>query len=79
MDIFEILQDEVDHLCTENYYSDEFKIKFLVSLLNEYNSHKILLTCTYGDTSVSSTIFPISKNHYDSLEKEMEYLYNLTT
>jgi len=87
MDIISILQKEVDNIAKEKYKNDSCKPTFIVSVYQKYNditgkinNHKILLTVVHNGISHSRVIFPVLSNNfgYESLEKEIEWLYNST-
>lgn len=80
MDIIEVLQQKVDEITKEDYKGDKCPPEFIVSLLYGKDNHKILLTVKHLGSTFSEVIFPNMdmKYGYESLSKEMEYLYNRT-
>lgn len=80
MDIVNILQKEVDRLTKEEYGNDECPPEFIVSVMYDGSPHKILLTVRHLGQSFTDVLFPNEdyKYGYESLSKEMEYLYNRT-
>ncbi len=80
MDIIKCLQNQVSNICDEKYKNDPCKPEFIVSILYEKDTHRIALTIKHLGETLTEVIFPQSemKYGYESLEKEMEYLYNRT-
>ncbi|WP_181349455.1 hypothetical protein [Thalassobacillus sp. CUG 92003] len=80
MNVIDLIQTEVDRITSEKYKRDECPPVFTVSVLYEMNTHKIVLTARHLGTTVSEPLFPNfeMKYGYDSIESEMESLYNRT-
>lgn len=85
MDIIQCLQKKVDKIVKEKYKGDDCSPSFIVSLLFESNkkeviNHKIIMTVQHLSQSFSKIIFPqIDKDFgYETIEYEMERLYNRT-
>ena len=84
MDICDVIQESVDKILEKNWENDECKPVFIVSLFQtgekESVQHQLLLTIRHCGFSVSRVIFPRIeyKYGYESIEQEMEWLYNTT-
>lgn len=86
LDIIKALQRTVDNISTEEYVNDSCPPEFKVSLYEEFEgdkiiNHKILLTISHLNHTLSRTIFPNLKytyGGYESIKDEMKWLYNAT-
>jgi hypothetical protein len=81
MYLVEVLQEKINEIAKEKYKSDECPPKYTVSILYENKTtHKIMLTVQHLGQSFSTILFPQPemKYGYESLEWEIEQMYNQT-
>lgn len=74
------IQEKVDVLTKTLYRHDKCPPEFIVSLMYDRGEHTILLTVRHLGSTFTTVIFPNYEYEYgyESLSKEMEYLYNRT-
>lgn len=78
MNIFNVIQKEVNKIALEINVGDKGNAMFVVSILDE-NPRSIIVTCINNGMNVSRRLFP--KLHifeYDVLRHEVRSLYNAT-
>ena len=81
MNIISLLDKHVQEVAKTKWADDTIcPPKFWISILGYQEEQKIILTVNHNRLSFSKIIFPITDAYYDydSIEQEMEWLYNRT-
>lgn len=79
--IIKILENKVQELAKEYWFTDTCPPEFWVTLNNEdMNNQKILITINHLDHKITEILFPRNDTHYgyDSVLNQMINMYNQT-
>jgi hypothetical protein len=78
--IIDILQDYINEYCCENYSKDICPPKFIVSVSEDLDEQKILLTIDHLGHAFTNVLFPRDDSYYgySGLIEMMKNMYNRT-
>lgn len=80
MNILSLLEKHIQEIVETKWADDTCPPRFLVSVLGYGEEQKIVLLVSHNGYCYSKVIFPIPgvNYSYNSIEQEMEWLYNRT-